>query len=86
MPEDLLIRVYLMVWALLAVGNGLLFWGKSAENVGNVLGKGRLVYVEGRLKTRSREDDAGTKHYRTEVVAESWQALNRPSDEGEAAA
>lgn len=30
MPEDLLIRVYLMVWALLAVGNGLLFWGKSA--------------------------------------------------------
>ena len=62
------------------------FWGKSAENVATVLGKGRLVYIEGRLQTRSWEDDAGVKHYRTEVVAESWQALSRAADDGEAAA
>lgn len=55
----------------------VVFWGKAAENAAKVLAKGRLVYVEGRLCTRTWEDEAG-KHSRTEVVAETWQVLNRP--------
>ncbi len=40
------------------------------ENVANYLTKGRQVYVEGRLQTRSYEDKDGRKVYTTEVVAE----------------
>jgi single-strand DNA-binding protein len=63
----------------------VVFWGKSAENVASVLEKGRLVYIEGRIQTRSWEDDSG-KHYRTEVVAESWQALSRAAGSEDVAA
>ncbi|WP_428560612.1 MAG: single-stranded DNA-binding protein [Solidesulfovibrio sp. DCME] len=43
-------------------------FGKSAEFCGNYLSKGRLVYVEGTLRTRSWEDQQGQKRYMTEVV------------------
>ena len=63
----------------------VVFWGKTAENVATVLAKGRLVYVEGRIQTRSWEDETG-KHFRTEVIAETWQALTRGTASEEAAA
>jgi len=44
-------------------------WGDQAENCAKYLQKGRSVYVEGRLQTRSYEKD-GQKHYATDVVAE----------------
>ena len=44
-------------------------WRKLAETCAQYLEKGRSVYVEGRMQTRSWEKD-GQKHYRTEVVAE----------------
>lgn len=44
-------------------------WNKLAELLGQHLQKGRKVYVEGRLATRSWEQD-GQKKYRTEVVAD----------------
>lgn len=44
-------------------------WGKTAENAGKYLDKGRQVYVEGRLQTRSWDDKDGNKRYTTEVVA-----------------
>ena len=44
-------------------------WGDQAENCGKYLAKGRMVYVEGKLQTRSYEKD-GVKHYATEVVAD----------------
>jgi single-strand DNA-binding protein len=40
------------------------------ENVANYLTKGRQVYVEGRIQTRSYEDKEGKKIYATEVVAD----------------
>jgi single-strand DNA-binding protein len=40
------------------------------ENVGNYLTKGKQVYVEGRLQTRSYDDKDGKKQYMTEVVAD----------------
>lgn len=44
-------------------------WEKLAETVSQFLTKGRRAYVEGRLQTRSWDDQDGQKHYRTEVVA-----------------
>lgn len=44
-------------------------WGPTAENASKYLAKGRLVYVEGRLQTRSYEKE-GQKHYATEVVGD----------------
>jgi len=52
-------------------------WGKQAEFVGNYLKKGRLVYVEGRLQTNDWTDNQNVKHYRTEVVANNIQGLDR---------
>jgi single-strand DNA-binding protein len=43
-------------------------FGKSAEFCSNYLSKGRLVYVEGALRTRSWDDQQGQKRYMTEVV------------------
>lgn len=44
-------------------------WGKTAENCAKYLDKGRQVYVEGRLQTRSWDDKEGKKQYMTETVA-----------------
>jgi single-strand DNA-binding protein len=45
-------------------------WGDSAENCSKYLAKGRTVYIEGRLQTRSWDDKEGKKRYSTEVVAD----------------
>src|SRR5947209_12446561 len=51
-------------------------WGKMAEVVGQHLTKGRQVYVEGRLQTRSWDDKtSGQKRYATEIVANTVQFL-----------
>ena len=44
-------------------------WGKTAENCGQYLGKGRMVLIEGPLQTRSFEKDGDTK-YVTEIKAQ----------------
>lgn len=44
-------------------------WGKQAENVAKYLTKGRLCLVEGRLRTRSWEDQNQIKRYTTEINA-----------------
>jgi len=55
-------------------------WNKLAELCSQLLTKGRKVYVEGRLQTRSWEDQNGTKHYRTEIVADEMVVLDpRPA-------
>jgi single-strand DNA-binding protein len=50
-------------------------WGKLAELCGRFLSKGRQVYLEGRLQTRSWEDQQGQKRYTTEIVANTIQFL-----------
>ncbi|TMA17789.1 MAG: single-stranded DNA-binding protein [Deltaproteobacteria bacterium] len=47
----------------------IVVWGKSAENCGEYLSKGRQVYVEGRLQTREWTNKEGAKQFTTEVVA-----------------
>lgn len=44
-------------------------WGNLAEICKSHLTKSQQVYVEGRLQTRGWEDENGTRHYRTELVA-----------------
>jgi single-strand DNA-binding protein len=56
-------------------------WGKLAELCGKYLTKGRQVYVEGRLQTRSWEDQQGQKRYTTEIVANTVQFLGGASAE-----
>ena len=48
-------------------------WGKLAEICGKYLAKGRQAFVEGRLQTRSWEDQQGNKRYTTEIVANNVQ-------------
>ncbi|MFH2062987.1 MAG: single-stranded DNA-binding protein [bacterium] len=52
-------------------------WGKLAEICGQYLGKGRKVYIEGRLQTREWESQDGTKRNRTEIVTENMIMLDR---------
>lgn len=49
---------------------------KLAEICGNYLTKGKLVYIEGRLQTRSWDDKEGVKRYTTEIVASNMQMLD----------
>ena len=51
-------------------------FGRSAEIAGQYLTKGKQVYVEGRLQTRSWEDrQSGEKRYRTEIICDNFQML-----------
>jgi single-strand DNA-binding protein len=56
-------------------------WGKLAENCAKLLAKGKQVYVEGRIQTRSWDDKDGNKRYTTEVVANTMQMLG-PMESG----
>jgi len=53
----------------------ILIWGDMAERVSQYITKGKQLYVEGRLQTRSWDGDDGQKHYMTEVVANTVQLL-----------
>ena len=57
-------------------------WGKTADHCGNYLKKGRLVYIEGRLQTRSYDDKDGNKRYSTEIVAQTVKFLGAGDREG----
>lgn len=60
-------------------------WGKQAENCNQYLKKGSKVYVEGKLQTRSWDDEkTGSKRYATEVVANTVQFLNTNKDTNDA--
>lgn len=53
----------------------IVVWGKQAENCANYLAKGLLTAVQGRIQTRSWEDQEGNRRYSTEVVANNVQFL-----------
>lgn len=57
-------------------------WARQAEIAGQYLQRGSQVYVEGRLQTRSWEDQQGQTRYMTEVVANTFQMLGRRGDGG----
>jgi single-strand DNA-binding protein len=48
----------------------VILWGKSAEALNEYLVKGKQIYVEGKLQTRSWDDKDGNKRYTTEIKAD----------------
>jgi single-strand DNA-binding protein len=62
----------------------IVVWGKRAEVCSKYLAKGRQVYVEGRIQTRTYDDKDGNKRYITEVIANDVQFLG--GGKGEAGA
>jgi len=59
--------------------HSIIAWRSLAELSGKYLKKGSLVYVEGKIKTRSFEDKAGIKKYVTEIIAHSLILLDKGS-------
>lgn len=56
--------------------HNVVLWRKLAEIAGQYLKKGRRVYVEGRLQTRSWDGQDGKKNYRTEIVVDNMIMLD----------
>lgn len=53
-------------------------WRRLAEIAHQYLKKGAKVFIEGRLQTRSWNDQNGTKRYKTEIIADNLIMLDRP--------
>ncbi|KPJ85740.1 single-stranded DNA-binding protein [Parcubacteria bacterium SG8_24] len=66
--------------------HNIVAWGKLAEICGQYLGKGRKVYIEGRLQTREWEGQDGARRNRTEIIAENMIMLDRGNAAGAAPA
>ena len=64
----------------LAEYHNIAVWGKLAEICQKYLKKGKLIYVEGYLKTRSWDSPEGVKMFRTEVVVQDMIMLNKRGD------
>ena len=56
-------------------------WDKQAENVSKYLAKGRQVAIEGRIQTRSYDNNEGKKTYVTEVIADSIEFLGTKKEQ-----
>jgi single-strand DNA-binding protein len=55
-------------------------FGRLAEICGEYLSKGKQVYIEGRIRTRSWEDKDGNRKFATEIIANQMQMLGAPAD------
>jgi single-strand DNA-binding protein len=60
--------------------HNIVMWNDLAEAAAKTLRQGKLIYVEGRITTRSFEDKSGIKRYTTEIIAESFMLLGRGDD------
>ena len=56
--------------------HNVVVWDRLAETCGRSLGKGQQVALEGRLQTRSWDDDQNKRHWKTEIVASSVEMLS----------
>ncbi|MCL5666608.1 MAG: single-stranded DNA-binding protein [Patescibacteria group bacterium] len=64
--------------------HNIVMWRKLAEIAAQYLKKGRRVYVEGRLQTRSWDGKDGQKHSRTEIIADNMIMLDGGNSAGQA--
>ena len=63
--------------------HNVVVFGKQAEIAGQYLTKGKMVFVEGRIQTRSWDDkESGKKQYKTEIICENFQMLGAKGDGG----
>jgi|SRR3989338_504822 len=63
--------------------HNIVAWGRQAEIINQYSKKGSILLVEGRMQTRSWQDQQGAKHWKTEIVAENIQLGPRPGGGGE---
>jgi single stranded DNA-binding protein (ssb) len=62
--------------------HNIVAWGKLAEICGQYLRKGKLVFIEGSIRTDSWDDkETGQKKYRTEIIASDMQMLDKKGDD-----
>ena len=59
-------------------------WNKTAEFIGNYFGKGRMIAIEGQLRTRTYDDKNGSRHYVTEVYVDSVSFTGEKKENGQA--
>lgn len=62
--------------------HNIVIWRGLAEVAEKYLKKGSLVYLEGKLQTRSYQAQDGTTRYTTEIVVDEMKMLNRPEGGG----
>lgn len=63
--------------------HNIVVFGKLADICGQYLRKGKLVYIEGSIRTDSWDDkESGQKKYRTEIIAQNMQMLGGKGEEG----
>ena len=60
--------------------HNIVVWRKLAEIAESYLKKGSQIYLEGKLRTRSWDDQQGNKRYTTEVVADTFTMLGKKED------
>lgn len=60
--------------------HNIVAWRNTADIVERYVKKGTQVYVEGRLRTRSWDDQTGSKRYTTEIIVDNLQLLGKRSD------
>ena len=62
----------------------IIAWGRLAEICNQYLTKGQLIFIEGRIESRTWQDKAHSeiKHYRTEIIAENMQMGPRGGQSG----
>jgi single-strand DNA-binding protein len=56
--------------------HNIVTWDRLAEVCGRYLGKGQQVAIDGRLQTRTWDDEKGLRHWKTEIVATSVEMLS----------
>jgi single-strand DNA-binding protein len=61
--------------------HNIVTWRNLAEICGKYLHKGKQIYIEGRIQTRSYDDRDGNKRYITEIVADQMQMLGSRGDD-----
>ncbi|MEM9553161.1 MAG: single-stranded DNA-binding protein [Acidobacteriota bacterium] len=63
--------------------HNIVCFGRSAEIAGQYLRRGKQIFVEGRIQTRSWDDQqSGEKKYRTEIICENFQMLGQAGGGG----
>ena len=60
--------------------HNIVAWRSTADVVERFVRKGTQVYIEGRLRTRSWDDQTGNKRYTTEIIVDNLQLLGKKSD------
>ena len=69
-------------WEDVTEWHRVVLFGRQAESCKDFLRKGSKVYIEGRIQTRSWDDQNGQKQYRTEIVANSFLMLDSRGQDG----